>query len=551
MELLKRSWLQIQAFLSELSVTARWLMGCLLIILILVGWLLMQYVAKPELVPITQFAGDRQAEAIARLQRSGIPVHTQGGQLQVPADLYDQAMVTLVSSDLMATDTAAAFDDLIARQSPWQSNAQNAQAFLLAKQKVLGQIIGKMGGVRSASVMLSMPEKQGFGATHVQPSASVNVLMRGSKRVDKRLVEAIAGLVSGAVAEMTPQGVVVIDANRGRQFTVKSPDDALPGETLEVVQQLEQRYREKINEVLSYIPGVMVAVNVRVDPIHTKRVEEYAYEESEPLKSEFGRETERRDITNAGEPGARPNTGLDIAGGAQEGSFETINETRNEYNEKNLTRRVRTTESGHTTKQVSVTINVPRSYFVGVYKQGKGGEETEEPDEETIKPIVDEQLAQITAQVQPLIIVDQNPGEVRAHMIPDRQKLLALTGMAAGVGGGAGGIEGVLESAWAKPAGLAALALVSLAIMFGMVRKATQQPTLPTIEELAGVPPKLTSDEEVAGEATEADETMIGLELSEEEMEMRHIADQIAELIKDNPIEAATLLNRWISTEEQ
>ena len=552
MEFLKRSWLQIWSFLSQLSLTSRWLIGCVLIIFVLVGWLAMQYVATPQLVSITQFAGDRQAEAIAKLKQSGIDVKTNGGQLQVSAERYDEALMLLASSDLIAGDTAAAFDELIARQSPWQSNAQNAQAFLLAKQKVLGQIIGKMRGVRSASVMLSMPEHQGFGATHVRPSASVNVVLNGRGRVDKRMVEAVAGLVGGAVAEMAPQDVVVIDANHGRQFTVKSADDVLPGEALELVGQLEQRYREKIDEVLGYIPGVIVAVNVKVDPVHTKRVEEFAYEESEPLKSEFSRETERRDITDAGEPGARPNTGLDIAGGSQAGSFETINENRSEFNEKNITRRVHMTETGHMATQVHVTINVPRSYFVGVFRQGKPDEDLEEPSDEALKPIIDEQLTQIQDQVAPLIVVGENQGVVRSHMIPDRAKLMALAGISAGgVGAGeGGGIVGVMNSAWGKPITLGALALVSLGIMFGMVRKATQQPPLPSVEELAGVPPKLPTDDEVSGEAPEADETMVGLELSEEELELRRIADQIAEMINENPYEAATLLNRWILTGE-
>lgn len=550
MEFLKRSWAQTQAFLSQLSVTARWLIGCLLIIFVLIGWLMLQYVAKPQLMPITQFAGERQAEVAARLQASGINVKTEAGQLLVSADQYDQAMVALVNSDLMAADTAAAFDDLIARQSPWQSNAQNAQAFLLAKQKVLSQIVGKMVGVRSASVLLSMPDKQGFGATYVRPSGSVNVMMKASKRVDKRLVDAIAGLVSGAVAEMAPQDVVVVDANHGRQFTVKSPDDILPGETLELVQQLEHRYRDKITEVLGYIPGVIIAVNVRIDPVHIKHIEEYNYEESEPLKTEFTREVERRDTQNSGEPGARPNTGLDIAGGTSTGTSETINEARNEFNEKNLTRRTQTTETGHTTKQVSVTVNVPRSYFIGVFKQGKPVDlDAEEPSDDVLKPIIEQQLVQIEAQVEPLIIVDQNSGTVRAHMIPDRDKLLALTGLA-GVGVSPGGVSGFLESGWAKPAGLALLAAMSLGIMFSMVRKASQMPELPSAEDLSGVPPQLPGDEEVAGEAPEADDTMVGVELSEEELEVRRMADQIADMINESPYEAASLLNRWVLPEE-
>lgn len=548
MEFLKKSWAQTQAFLSQLSVTARWLIGCLLIIFLLIGWVLLQYAAKPDLVPITHFAVERQSEVVARLKRAGILVRTDSGQLQVPSDRYDEAMVILVSSDLLAADTAAAFDDMIARQSPWQSNAQNAQSFLLAKQKVLGQIVSKMVGVRSASVMLSMPERQGFGATYVRPTASVNVIMGGSKRADKRLVEAIAGLVSGAVAEMIPQDVVVIDANHGRQFTVKSPDDVLPGEAMELVHQLEQWHREKITQVLSYIPGVIIAIHVSVDPVHTKRIEEYNYEQTEPLKSEFNRETERRDMATAGEPGARPNTGLDIAGSAATGSSERISETRNEFNEKNLTRRTHTTESGHIPKQVSVTINVPRSYFIGVYRQGRPAHDTEQPDDNALKPIVDQQLAQIQAQVEPLVMADQNQGVVRAHMIPDRQTILALTGAASAVAS-PGGLGGVLMSGWAKPLGLAALGFISLAVMFGMVRKATQQPPLPSAAELAGVPPKLPGEDEITGQAAEADQTMVGMELSEEDVDVRRIIEQIGGLVSENPFEAAMLLNRWITSD--
>jgi flagellar M-ring protein FliF len=549
MEFLKKSWAQVQAFLGQLSITARWLIGCLMIIFVLVGWLMLQYAASPELMVITQFAGDRQGEVVAKLERSGIPVRTEGGQIQVPAERYSEAMVILVSSDLMAADTSRAFDEMIAHQSPWQSNAQNEQALLLAKQKVLGHIVGKMMGVRSASVMLATPQKQGFGATFVHPSASVNVVMQGRSRVEKPLVEAIAGLVSGALAEMTPHDVVVIDANRGRQYTVKSADDVAPGETLELVGQLEQRYRDKIGEVLGYIPGVIIAVNVRITPVHTKRIEEYDYESSEPLKTEFTRETERRDVTNAGEPGARPNTGLDIAGSSQGGSFEQINESRNEFNEKNLTRRTHTTETGHTTKQVSVTVNVPRSYFLAVYRQSRP-DEKDDPGEEALKPIIEEQLAQIQAQVEPLISVDEDGGMVLAHMIPDRQQLLALTGRGGEASAGAGGVSGMLNSAWAKPAGLAGLALLSLGIMFGMVRKATQQPEIPSLDELAGIPPKLPGDEEITGEAPEADDTMMGLELSEEELEMRRMTEQIAEMISENPYEAANLVNRWILKDE-
>ena len=547
MEFFKRSMLQVQDFLGQMSITTRWLIGCLLVIFLFVGYVLMQYAAQPDLMPITRFTTERQPQAVALLRGSGVDVRTESGQLMVPAGQYNEALMLLASGDLLASDTAAAFDEMISRHSPWQSNAQNAQAFLLAKQKVLGGIIREMAGIASASVMLARPQNQGFGKTHVRPSASVNVVMSGGKRVERPLVDAIAGLVSGAIAEMQPQDVVVIDANRGRQFTVKSPNDVIPSETLELVQHLEQRYRDKIAEVLGYIPNVILAVNVSIDPVHSKLVEQYDYESSEPLASEYTRESDRRDVKNSGEPGARPNTGLDIANATGASSSETVSESRNEYKDKNLTRRTHTTETGHNTKRINVTINVPRSYFVGVFKQGKP-DDAEDPDDAALAPVVEAQLTQIEAQVKPLVSTDQDEGTVRVHMIPDRDELMVLAGIAT-PGAPQGGVAGVLGSDWIKPVGLGMLALVSLGIMFSMVRKASQQPVLPSVEELAGVPPKLPGEEDLIGDAEQTETPMDGVELEEEEMHIQKLAEQISELVESDPSDAGALFQRWVNSE--
>ena len=549
MDFLRSSWSQASEFLGQLSVTARWLIACLAVIFILIGWLFMQYAAVPDMVPITRFTSQSNPQVIAQLEAAGIRVNAEGGQLAVPADRYQEAMVILASSDLLATDTAAAFDELINHQSPWQSNAQNARAFLLAKQKVLGQIISKMGGVRSASVMLSTPQKQGFGATFVRPSGSVNVVMGSRKRVDKALVEAIAGLVSGAIAEMRPQDVVVVDANRGRQFTVKSQDDVLPSETIELVHHLEHRYREKISQLLSYIPNVIVAVNVQIDPMKSKRVEQYDYEPSEPLKSEFTREAQRQDVQNAGEPAVRPNTGLDIASGSG-GSSESTTETRNEFGDKNLTRRTHTMEIGHSEQRINVTINVPRRYFVGVFKQGKPDEDAEEePDDGTLGPIITAQLSQIEQQVTPIVSTSQGDSVVRAHMIPDPDQLMVLAGLVPGAAEG-GAMSLLVDSPWVKPLGLGLLAMMSLGIMLGMARKASQHPELPSVEELAGVPQRLPGEDDLIREADETEAPMEGVELGEEDVHVHKLAEQINDMVKADPHDAGAMFGRWATQDE-
>lgn len=557
MEFLRRSWLQIRTQLSDLSASQRMLIAMSMVVMLLALGLLLLYPWKSSTVRLPPVPMDRQATSLARLKAAGIDATSEAGNIVVPVAKQDQALAILAQEDLLAGDTSVAFDTMLSKQNPWMSNAQNAQAFLLTKQKVLGQVIAKMRGVRSADVMISMPEEKGFGKTVVRPSASVNVMMQSGSPIDRRMVEAIAGLVSGAVAGMRPTDVVVIDAHLGRQFTAKSEQDMAPGETLEHIDQIEQYHRRKISELLAYIPGVIVAVNVQTDPVQQRKVEEFTYETSEPLKTEFSRETERKDSSESGAPGVRSNTSADIEAGGGGGSQEKTTESRNEFGEKNITRRSQHVEFGRSAKQINVAINVPRSYFVNLHnvtKAAKGGDkdksEQTQPDDEQLKPLVDAHLARIKAQVEPLVAVSVGTGVVagvvRTDVVPDAGTMIALANPMVSQSS----VAAFASASWLKPAMLLALAVAALGIMFAMVRKAIVQPPLPSVEELAGVPPTLPSDDDLVGEADEGDASMAGIELDEEELRHRKMAEQISELVKSNPAEVAKLFHRWIRTED-
>jgi flagellar biosynthesis/type III secretory pathway M-ring protein FliF/YscJ len=553
MEFLTRGWTQIRVFLSQMTPTTRWLIGCVVIILAMMLFITLHYAGQAEMVPISPFASERQPEVVELLKARRIDVQMVGGQIMVPHEQYFEAISVLQQSDLLKADTSSAFDAMIARQTPWQTNQQSTQAMILAKQKVLSQIIAKMKGVHSADVMISRPESTGFGKTYVRPSASVNVVMR-SGSLNNRMVQAIAGLVSGAEAEMQPQDVVVIDANLGRQFTVKDADDVMPGETLEHLHTLEQYHRDKIMEVLGYIPGVIVAVNVRTDSILRKETQTYEYLKDQPLKSTYEKETEQQNVRESGEAGARPNTGLDIAGGGSTGTMQRTTENRSEFIEKPLTVSSRVREAGQTTKQINATVNVPRAYFVSLYLQSQAGQKPANagggnnaptgPTDQDLDPVMQRELRKIEAQIMPLIKTAESDGVIAANMIPDATVLTAMLGERVNA------TDSVFMGPWVKPAGLLLLGLVPLVMMMAMVRKATQKPSLPTVEELAGVPPTLPTEDDLIGEADEDQAGMAGMEVDDKEIQSRRIAEQIADMIKGNPRDAATIFQRWVRKDE-
>jgi flagellar M-ring protein FliF len=548
MQFIKKQWLTIKVFLEGLPRDTKLLVVTLALFLCLMVFVFMQYAASSEMVPLRQIAPERHSLVQTKLDAHGIRTESRGGLILVPAEKQFDALAILAQDQLLAADTTGAFDEMIRNQSPWDSDRQNRQRFLLAKQKVLGEVIARMAGVRNAVVMIDMPQREGFGATHVKPSASVNVVMDGSSRVNTRLVESIAGWVSGAIAELEPARVVVIDANSGRQFTGKNQNDFAAGESFEDIQNRETHYRSKVERALGYIPGVIVAVNVLTDSMVAEERQQYVYTETEPLASERRMEESQRNGFNAGEAGARPNTGATIEGGGGESMVETRTESETEFREKPLTQESRTTIRGNTTKSINVTVNVPRPYFVSLYMQanaGGGDDAATEPDDATLRSFADKHLREIESQVQPLITAEGD-SIVRAHLIPDPRQMIASFNPQAETSG----MLVALSSGYGKTIGLAALALMSLAIMFTMVRKATQQPQLPTVEELAGVPPTLDRDDDLIGEAYEEDGAMPGVEVDEDHLRSRKIADQISEMIKTNPSEAAAIVGKWIRTEE-
>ncbi len=553
MDFLRRAWLQIQVRAGEVSREHKIILGLVVFLAVTLLILFSLYFGRAEMVPITQFttAEDRE-QLFLRLKNAGVNVKTDGRQILVPSEDYAVAIQVITTSDMLASDTSAAFDELVANQSPWISNKQRETTILWAKQKMLAEVISKWKNVRKADVMISMPEDKSFGRTFVKPSASVNVVMRGSARINQKMVTAFSSMVAGAVAEMSPEDVTVVDANNGRSYTVKSNDEQLADDALARKEYLEKQYHHKISEMmLNFIPGAYVAVNVQVDPVVFKRGQTTEYDR-EQLANREERRVDKSDTKSAAaEPGARSNTMADIQ--TANAGARTTTESEEEivsYGIKPIVRQETYEQVGQNATKVNVTINVPHTYFRGVYLAGQPAG-AEDPDEATLSALVATEKEEIRKMVEPLIETrdptgNEVEGVVTVARVIDASELLALIDGAPPKTS----MISILESGWIRPVGLGLLAFTSIGIMFGMVKRASQRPPIPSIEELAGVPPELAMDEDMIGEAAESEAEMGGLEVNEDEIRNRKLTEQISEMIKANPEEAARLVGRWVGEDE-
>ncbi|MEM0914162.1 MAG: hypothetical protein AAGB29_12680 [Planctomycetota bacterium] len=548
MEVLKRSWLQVRQGLEGLKPAERMVIVLVLIIAIgATGWAV-YLLSRPEMVSLGPFSG-QASEVVSKLNAAGFDAELRGGSVWVREADEDRVYLALASQDLLSENALEVFDQTILDQPMWSTERQNQRSMQVAKQKALSRLVSKMRGVRSADVLIAMPEDRGFGAGYTPPSASVTIVPEGNGSV-RAITDGVASLVAGAVAELTPQGVAVIDASTGRRYGTGDEDDILPTEQLELIAALQRRKREQIEMALSYIrPRAIVAVNVQTDTVRSQLEEAFDYSKAEPLKTEKQVEDINRTSQDAGEPGVRSNAGLDIAGGSSPTTESTRTEREATYGERELVRRTHTTRGGMSTQMVSVTVNVPRGYFVNLWRAenppAEGAEAPANPTDADLEPIRVREIEKIQQQVEPLI-ASASQGVVVAHMVPDATVMPAIAGMGAPTS-----FEQIIESEWVAPGGVALMALLSIALMLGMVRKATRPESLPSVEELAGVPPTLPDDEDdLVGEVEEQEGSLEAMELGEDELRSRRIAEQIGEMIKANPDEAGRIMKRWVSDDE-
>ncbi len=558
-----RKWLaQIQVMFTQLSVSEKLLMGTLAAVGLVMVPAVWHYSASPEMVAVLPQAieADKRNEIVNFLTAQHITYRVEGDRVLVPAERRYEVQAALAAAGHLPEDTSAGFAQILASQNPWQSGDQQRQAYNIALQNELSRVIKAYPWVRNATVIISRPQASGFGATHQRPTAAVNIVM-ATGRLDQNKVDAIAGLVKGAVAEMTTQDVTVIDAVAGRQFKVKSDETAASSDVVESRQAQERELREKITQSLAYIRNVIVAVNVEIDPTR-KVTESVKFDKEGTVDSQTETHTKTVETNEGGggtEPGVRANAGADIAAaGGTAGRKSTTEENDSKFLPHVGETKEHASHPGGLPTRMNATVNIPRGFFVALYRQANpepaaaagaapAAAAPKDPTDDQLKAIIDAQVAKIKKQVELLVATKETAGQVAVDVYPDAEYATTVEG--GGTGGPAIAGTGTLLASgeYAKTIGLGTLALLSVGLMLMMVRKAGQRPPLPTAQELAGVPPVLTTtDDEMLGEVDTAESPLTGMEMADDEIRHRKLTDQVTELVKGNPSEAATLVKRWM-----
>lgn len=569
MERLENAIALVRRRLGAVTATQKLLIGSIAVIAAMALFLVTQYAGKPALVELLPgVAPAEQARAFSILRASNIAAKDEGGKIMVKPGTEGQALAMLQEEGQLPDDTSLLFRNLIEKQSWQNSRTQNEQMFQIALQNELGRVISNFRGIKHATVLIDAPQAVGLGAAVRKPTASVTVFMEGGTAIDQPAVDAIASLVSGAKSGLLVDNVRVIDGSTGRQRTPTSSDQVLPTQYREAASVAEERKRNQILELVSYIPGVVVAVTAEVD-ITRRDWQSTMYTSPDEggtvslLASETKNSVTDSTAGGSAEPGIRSNQGQDISrGGASSGQKSEQKDTETKMENKVGSKTERVVDPRGMATRMAASVNVPQGYVEALVRRSKelasgapasgaaAAPITVTPAE--VKDKFTEIESDIRASLLPHLKSGTVEGEVRVSMVPVEVPMRGVgdATQAGMFGSGSDGGILALGSGLVEKGVLGVLALAAVGMMVMMVKKSAKPIRLPSPQEVVGVPPTLETGASVVGEADEMETAMAGIEIEEDSVRVQKMLEQLGEIVQTDPAGTSRVLNRWLQADQ-
>ena len=252
---------RVKLFWAGRSTQQRVYLGAGLVITLVVAAFLVKMISTPEYKPLMSGLEPADAQAItAQLAAKKIPylVGLDGTSITVPADQVDAARLEVASHD--APHSGRIGYEIFDKVSWGQTEFDEKVNYQRALEGELERTIQTMSNVKSARVHLVMATDSVFMDRERGAKASVTLRLRAGS-LSRPEISEISRLVAGAVDELKPADVVIIDAdsNRTLGLSAGSPDGT---------EGIEQEMTRRLISTLAPVVGadrLRASVNVEYE----------------------------------------------------------------------------------------------------------------------------------------------------------------------------------------------------------------------------------------------------------------------------------------------
>lgn len=275
---------------------------------------IMMWSSKPTYKLLYGNLSDKASGEIADvLKQKNIPyqLDDKTGQVLVPPDKVHEVRIALAAQGLPHSD-GGGFEMMDRQPGFGSSQFMEMARYNHAMEGELGRTVSGMAGVEGARVHLAIPKQSVFIRDRQEPSASVLVSLVAGKTLSEDEVAAIVHVVSGAIPNLKPDKVTVVDQS-GKMLTKRevSGDLSLSAAQFDFKRKLEEYYILRIERIVMPVVGfeaVRAQVDADVDFSITESTQETFNPDLPSVRSEQTIEEESKGGDGAGGvPGALTN----------------------------------------------------------------------------------------------------------------------------------------------------------------------------------------------------------------------------------------------------
>lgn len=236
-------------------------------------------------------------------------VENGSGAIMVPTDEINQIKLKLAAVGLPKSNSVG-YELLDKDQGFGSSKSVELVRFQRALEGEIAQTIMAIQGVKTARVLLAIPQQSVFMRDRKKPSASVVVNLYQGRSLDKGQIESIIHLVSSSVPQLDADQVTVVD-QKGHLLNSRDSSSIsnLTTKQFEYKKNIEEHLMERIGNIMSPMvgDGVRVQVSADVDFTETDKTQELFDPKSSVLRSEQTSEEQNKMPATQGVPGALSN----------------------------------------------------------------------------------------------------------------------------------------------------------------------------------------------------------------------------------------------------
>lgn len=362
---------------------------------------------------------DDGSEVVEALESRGIPYEIRGGgnSIYIPSSEVHRIRMDLAGEGIPSGDSVGY--EIFDRGSFGVSDFVQRTNYVRAVQGELARTVSQLNGVRSARVMIVVPENR-LLVTNPDIVSTASVLVDlGSGRLNREAVRSIRSLVANSVEGLQPNNVAVVD-NHGNVLSDElDEDDTGAGNVAQIRhrQNVEGYLSEKVESMLTQVLGsnqAVVRVSADIDMESLTVTEEIFDPESQVVRTQTSSEefSVSRESRPQGFAGTAGNIDT-LDGGA---AMANANSSDREQRSRNQTYEISRSQTNRVTPAGTIR-SISAAVFVAPRPARDGGEPTPRTAEELerLRDMIALTLG-ITdeADIGRLVSVEESPFPIRS-----------------------------------------------------------------------------------------------------------------------------------------